>query len=84
MIHYLLILIFTTILIILPNLNKFKMSLLIESNFIKTIFIILFIFTVLENYLIGILMMIIFFYIMLNNNKEINESFIDNYKKKYI
>ena len=82
MIHYLLVLIFSTILIILPNMNKFKMSLLVESNFIKTVFIVLFIFTVLENYLIGILMMIIFFYIMLNNNKEINKNLIKNYKKK--
>jgi hypothetical protein len=53
---------------------------IINSNIYLKILVILFlIFTILENYLVGILLLIIYFSILDVNSKEINEGFLNYY-----
>ena len=83
MIHKILVYLLSIIIILLPKFNKFNVALLFENMFLKILFITLILFSILENYLVGILMIIIFFYINLINNEQINEGFLNYYKKKY-
>lgn len=82
MIHKIIVYLLSIIIIILPKFNKFNVALLFDNMFLKILFITLVLFSILENYLVGILMTIIFFYINLINNNQINEGFLNYYKKK--
>jgi hypothetical protein len=52
-----------------------------ENVYLKILFIILLVFSIMENYLVGIITMLIFFHIITLNNKEINEGFLNYYTK---
>ena len=81
-IHKLLVLILSTLFIGLPYLNNFNLSLLIDNIYLKIICVVLVVFAIMENYLVGIITMMIFFHILLLNNKQIKEGFFNYYDKK--
>ena len=81
-IHKLLVLILSVLFIALPHLNNFNLSLLIDNIYLKVICVVLVVFAIMENYLVGIITMMIFFHILLLNNNEIKEGFFNYYDKK--
>jgi hypothetical protein len=83
-IHKLLVLILSILFIALPRLNNFNLSLLIDNIYLKIICVVLVVFSIMENYLVGIITMMIFFHILLLNNKQIKEGFFNYYEKKNV
>lgn len=81
-IHNSLIIVLSIFIILVPKLNKFKLSLLFENIFVKLLFILLIFFSLIENYLVGILLIILYFSIKMINSKQINEGFLNYYEKK--
>ena len=76
------ILVLILFIVILPKINKFKISMIISNKFLNSIAIIIIILSILKNNIIGILLMIIYFYIKTISTNEINEGFFNYYQNK--
>jgi hypothetical protein len=80
--HYLLTVIVSICIIFFPYMNKFRLNIINSNIYLRVLSIIIIFILTLENYLLGILVMIMYFLITGTNSKEINEGFLDYYKKK--
>lgn len=78
-IHHLLTIVLSIFIIYFPQMNKFNMNIINSNIYLKILVILFLIFTILENYLVGILLLIIYFSILDVNSKEINEGFLNYY-----
>ena len=84
--HILILLLLSLLIIYLPNLNKetkFNLYIFSTNNIItQLLFINLIFFTLLENNIIGTLLLIIFYLILTEKNTTIKEGFISYYENK--
>lgn len=78
-IHHLITIVISLLIIYAPKINKFSFNILNSNIYLKLLVLLLLIFTILENYLIGILLILLYISLSDVNSKEINEGFINYY-----
>lgn len=64
-----------------PHMNKFRLNIINSNIYLRILMVLIIFFLTLENYLLGILAMILYFLVTSANSKEINEGFMDYYRK---
>ena len=80
-IHHLLTIVLSLLIIYSPKINKFSFNILNSNIYLKLLVLLLLIFTILENYLVGILLILLYISLSDVNSKEINEGFINHYNE---